>query len=644
MGEEKIRIFSIFTDTSLRVANFQPANDYDSSRTTSDRPEIGPMFPTLCQMPTIDLAARGLLATCDPREVQNVKRLMRFGRVGFSVMAETGEKPPTAEWMLRFAANKLTGINFNEIERKLYTPAAREEQKDHHRGLIALLGPRLAYQVGSLSVDATVFVASHMMYLEHVGEDHHQLFTRYLSEPILSEGSAQVTAKLGWVQPLDCLINKIEHGVVDGGFRGEFVTKALLCIACEDAQRASRNKSDTSDSTGMSDTPDSIEIPDTGNSTEISNSWIHSTPVTAQQFLNSLFTGPRIEDPSGHSDEPSAWNRKRKQDFDAGQNVNTTKEIDDCVPVESDTTEEIDDHVPVESDSFTDRFLRPKLESQMEHTWNKEEIDDFLGGIIFFNHWIRTEEVIRPSVLVKAWNRNAALMCKELATGIDFVIPVMRKWRPEFEAVQHRLGRCTQGKWDDDQQAAASEVISYILIQTKNRAESKPSMQLKDMMTAIPLCSKDFNTHPNFADHEPRHPFLSILFDFGKPPGEKPPIEMLWTVSERKKQHEAAVRNVVALRNPTRNVSMKVEDFQKAEKSEKAAETLLNTAKCQIPIVSIGLDSQAFKCLETRPRLTYKLNQLLTVCVDPLDKLSGVLKTVLLESRPCIVGEDLQAE
>jgi hypothetical protein len=210
-----------------------------------------------------------------------------------------------------------------------------------------------------------------MMYLKHVGEDHHQLFmARYLSEPILSEGSAQVTAKLGWVQPLDCLINKIEHGVVDGGFRpGEFVTKALLCIACEDAQRASRNKSDTSDSTEvsntpdsieMSDTPDPIEIPDTGNSTEISNSWIHSTPVTAQQFLNSLFTGP---DPSGHSDKLSARNRKRKQVFDAGRNVNTTKEIDD--------------RVPVESDSFTERFLRPKLESRTEHTWNKEEIDDF---------------------------------------------------------------------------------------------------------------------------------------------------------------------------------------------------------------------------------------------------------------------------
>jgi hypothetical protein len=229
-------------------------------------------------------------------------------------------------------------------------------------------------------------------------------------------------------------------------------------------------------------------------------------------------------------------------------------------------------------------------------------------------------------------------MCKELATGIDFVIPVMRKWRPEFEAVQHRLGGCTQGGWYDDQQAAASEVISYILIQTKNRAESKPSMRLKEMMTAIPLC-KDVNTHPNFADHEPRHPFLSILFDFRQPPGEKPPIEMLWTVSEREKKYEAAVRNVAHLRN---NVSAQVEDLEKAEKSEKAAVTLLKTAKFQIPIVSFGLDGQAFKCLETRPQLTHKLNQLLMVCFDPLDKLSGVLKTVLLESRPCIVGEEAE--
>jgi hypothetical protein len=121
---------------------------------------------------------------------------------------------------------------------------------------------------------------------------------------------------------------------------------------------------------------------------------------------------------------------------------------------------------------------------------------------------------------------------------------------------------------------------------------------------------------------------------------EKNPLSKCYgPVSEREKKYEAAVTNVAHLRN---NVSAQVEDLEKAEKSEKAAVTLLKTAKFQIPMISFGLDGQAFKCLETRLRLTHKLNQLLTVCFDPLDKLSGVLKTVLLESRPCIIGEEAE--
>lgn len=614
MGKENIRIFTLLTDTSSRVANFQPANDHDSDRANPDPTEIIHMFPTLCQMPTIDLAARDLQATCNPTDVQNVKRLMMFGRVGFSVMGQNDN----TERMLSFATYKLTRFRWDEIDSRLYTPAEKEEEKNLDRNYVALLGPRLALQVGSFSQDARELVASHMMYLEHVGDDHHQLFTRYLSEPILSEASAQVTAKYGWALPLDRLLYKIQHGVVDGGFRGEFVTKALLCIACEDAQRALRD--------AWKNEPDSpgLPEPDHGNSTENSDSWKYSTPVTVRQFLNSLFQLPRKD-------------LKRKHDSDGGQKVRT------------EPTKKIEDRVPQANDSFTENFLRTALESPSSDTQHmlekKDEIRDFLDGNVFFNHWIRTKEVLRPSVLVKAWNRNAALMCKDGATGIDFVIPVMRNWSQEIEAAETRLGKCTTGKWTDEQQAAASGVISYILIQTKNRTKSSSKERLADMVNIVPL-GPNLSTHANFVQHEPQGPFLSILFDFRiRTPSGRAPVELLWTLSNRKAALYEAGLKATRLKNdaarendPQKNVESK-EKAQNAVDAEKIARTRVSIAKHQIPIVSFGLDGRAFKCLETRPGAVKKLNQLLTVSVDALDKVSGALRMELLESRCCINEE-----
>jgi uncharacterized protein YecT (DUF1311 family) len=292
-----------------------------------------------------------------------------------------------------------------------------------------------------------------MLYLEHVGDDH-QLFTRYLPEPILAEASAQVTGKYGWELPLDCLLYKIQHGVVDGGFRGEFVTKALLCIACEDAQRAWEKERDKELPDWDSDSDDSTENP---------ASWTYSTPVTVRKFLNSLFQLPTMSTEQKHSG--------------AGHKVN------------ADSAKKSKDAVPAD-DSFTREFLLPALQSPTRETHHlsdkDDEISSFLDGTVFFNHWIRTSEVIRPSVLVKAWNRNAVLICKDGLTGIDFVIPMMRSWSQIKDAETH-LGKCTTGKWTDPQQATASEIISYILIQTKTRTKSKPHERLADIVDAVPL-------------------------------------------------------------------------------------------------------------------------------------------------------------
>jgi hypothetical protein len=139
MGLKGIRIFSILTDTysESRLANFQP-NDHgshDSARVIPAPSEIiGNIFPTLSQMPTI-VNARHLQATCDPNKVQDVDRLMKFGRVGFSVM----RKNRTAEWMLSFACYKLMQVGSDKIGAKLYFPTKKD--KDLDRKFVALLGP-----------------------------------------------------------------------------------------------------------------------------------------------------------------------------------------------------------------------------------------------------------------------------------------------------------------------------------------------------------------------------------------------------------------------------------------------------------------------------------------------------------------------
>jgi hypothetical protein len=221
---------------------------------------------------------------------------------------------------------------------------------------------------------------------------------------------------------------------------------------------------------------------------------------------------------------------------------------------------------------------------------------------------------------------------------------VMRSWS-EIKASEPSLGKCTTEVWTEEQQAAGSKVISYILIQMQNRTDSSSSDRLDDMMKAVPL-NEGLNKHPNFVQHRPEHPFLSILFDFRVRPVRKEPVEMLWTVSTLQDARKAAVKKAVsdgkiaAGTKPAKTSQAKAEEI--AEKSlvaAEAAKTRVKIAKYQIPIVSFGLDGTAFKCLETRPQLANKLNDLLCVSVDPLDKLKGPPKRELRESRVCITGE-----
>jgi hypothetical protein len=222
------------------------------------------------------------------------------------------------------------------------------------------------------------------------------------------------TATYGWAKPLEALVSEMRHGVVDKGFRGEFITKVLLCMAVEDAQR--RNW---------------------GNSTS-RHEWKYSQPITVAQFLNSLLRtrGKGNEAVSVSIVEPKfSTGRKRERPTDDEPSLRTKKiakmTFDDST---SDDKDEIriddSDGIPTPDDSFIDYIDR---ESELFQVFGREKqkqqrsssLTGLLHGLVFFNHFIKTETTLRPSLLLKAWNREAAIMTKPGAVGVDFVIPVV---------------------------------------------------------------------------------------------------------------------------------------------------------------------------------------------------------------------------
>ena len=81
-----------------------------------------------------------------------------------------------------------------------------------------------------------------------------------------------------------------------------------------------------------------------------------------------------------------------------------------------------------------------------------------LHGHVFFNHFIRTETILRPSILMRAWNRGVAIMTRMGILGVDFVIPVMMNGK-----TGGKFGPFI-GPWSDEQEEAADSVIWYTLI------------------------------------------------------------------------------------------------------------------------------------------------------------------------------------
>ena len=100
---------------------------------------------------------------------------------------------------------------------------------------------------------------------------------------------------------------------------------------------------------------------------------------------------------------------------------------------------------------------------------NDERLDRFLNGHVFFNHFLRMEEKLTMPLLVQAWNRGAALVCKDNTPLIDHVIPVVLD---DTSGSPPNFGPLYDD-WDEGQIEEARQHVACITINSKNWTNPK---------------------------------------------------------------------------------------------------------------------------------------------------------------------------
>jgi hypothetical protein len=310
--------------------------------------------------------------------------------------------------------------------------------------MLALMGPRLSLQSGSYGTQAGELVASHLMILFKVSKDHKRLESYYPSEPILAEASAESTAKYGWQRPLEILLSAIRHGVVEKGFRGEFIARIILLIACEDALRS--------------------RVPTPGK-------WPYTQRITVVHFLKYFL---RAKPPARRRSRKGRPRKRKTRDWDSDEEEE---------PSLSRYVEPLFREPPVENHWTTDGILNQMHPRRTEHDPAKRAaIERLLHGHVFFNHFISLQVELRPSTLIQGFNRGAAFMARENNPGFDFIIPVLLPAR-------NKLGKLGPlfGGWTEEEEHAANEILAYILIQTKDRKNYSRTMAIDDLFSVVPL-------------------------------------------------------------------------------------------------------------------------------------------------------------
>jgi hypothetical protein len=202
----------------------------------------------------------------------------------------------------------------------------------------------------------------------------------------------------------------------------------------------------------------------------------------------------------------------------------------------------------------------------------QENVKKLANGFVFFNHFICLKTKLRPSILLKAWNRGAAIMTKAQTHGIDFVIPILMKNPDGFEK---KLGPLF-GEWTAEQEEAARHIVSAIFIDSKNVVK----------MSATEICRAAEKCRPtikNFLYHKQTNPFISLVPSFGSEPFPDSPLTLF--------------------KSPPSHLS--------------------GNQPLQLKLTARGVSAHTYKCLQNRPNTEGLLQQLLAMDRNPLRGLKG---------------------
>ena len=360
------RVFAIFTDTTSRITNFQPASWNDPSLRVPVLPGPGEhQFRPIFVFSSVDVYSRVLnkpMCISSPEEVADPERLLKFGRAGwYSVYFHGNLKdrvklpnlaPGSTDAILNIATSKLLCIS--DLSRHPFNAVFPLAQTNLIK-LIAVLAPRLALTIDPYTLEASELIASHLAVLTRTDDERHFLRIIYPSEPILAEVSARLTHTYGWAHPLSALIHYVQGGIVDAGFKGELITKIVCLMAMDEALSSmppQENRWKFSQPIPVSHFLDHLIVPLQGYSTfseglkgvQDQDNILHGTLNVDDEKLQRFLSGYvffnhfiRVDVKLSYSMLVHAWNRGA-----AIMCMTNTKGIDYVIPVMLDTTSDIE--------------------------------------------------------------------------------------------------------------------------------------------------------------------------------------------------------------------------------------------------------------------------------------------------------------
>lgn len=175
------------------------------------------------------------------------------------------------------------------------------------------------------------------------------------------------------------------------------------------------------------------------------------------------------------------------------------------------------------------------------------------------------------------------------------------------------------GAWSDEENSA-EQIITYILIQTKNHATVHPS-HIRETLSKCIAITKKSRPHdplPNFAKHNPINTYISIFMEFSLEKHGEKPVQLMNVVKYvgLKKKHEMIAKKEEAVnetwKNPERSEKLKSleQELQKLKTDNDIELSWLPIREKQLPIVAYSLTEGTYKCLENRANVNQMLYQL----------------------------------